>query len=242
MASDSVYRIARFYIRAAESSCRESLVRVVRDFVEATGSVLVKYELNYGAERPFEFAALERSVSSLTDGDFESLSVMERKGAKGFHVGSRFRPLGISEVYEYLFAYRSAADFAAEFAHLAATVGSVGTLLTGYGRNLTENFEPATEAQMKRTWLGGVSIKGVDPVAEWLEHPQGILEGATKGIYGLNLISARRAKPPDWLSEEAVRRAVKVDDNAYLAQLSPTDLRKLRERKELKPFVREDAC
>lgn len=240
MASDSIYRIARFYIQTDEIACTRSIPRVLQEFVAATGSALVKYELNYGRGRRFDIAVLEQALSTLPSGDFESLSVMELKGAKGFHVGPRFKPLGIRDVYEYLFAYRSAEDFATQFRRLAATLSSVGALLNGYGRTLTEDFEPATEVQMKRSWFGAVSVKGVDPVAEWLEHPRGILEGATKGIYGLNLISDRRPNPPDWLSAGALQRVVRVD-HAYLAQLSPTDLRTLRERKELKSFVREDA-
>ena len=241
MASDSIYRLARFYIQTDETSCRQSIGRVLQEFVTMTGVVLATYELNYQSGRRFNIAVLENDLSSLAAGDFEHLSVMERQGAKGLHVGSWFRPLGISDVYQYLFAYRSPADFAAEFQSLATTLGSIGALLTGYGRTLTENFEPANESRMKRTWFGNLTTdKGLDPIAEWLEHPRGILQGATKGIYGLNLISDRRPKPPEWLGADALRRAVRVD-HAYLAQFSPADLRTLRDRKELKAFVREDA-
>lgn len=240
MQSDSIYRIARFYIQTDEASCKRSIERVLQESVATTGSILATYELNYRSERRFDFSALRRDLDSLISGDFEHLSIMERKGAKGLHIGSWFRPLGISDVYQYLFAYRSGADFAAEFQRLAATLGSVGALLTGYGRTLTEDFEPATESQMRRTWFGSLRVKSVDPLREWLEHPRGILQGAMKGIYGLNMISDRRSKPPEWLSAEALQRVVKLD-NAYLTLLSPANLRALRGRKDLKPFVREDA-
>ena len=240
MKSDSIYRIARFYIQAGETSGTRSISHVLGEFISATGSVLVKYELNYGPPRQFEVATLEQALAVLPENDFETLSVMERQGAKGFHVQRKFKALGIHDVYEYLFAYRSAENFANQFQRLMRILNSVGVLLYGYGRTVTDDFEPHTEGQMKRSWLGNIVLNGADPVAEWLEHPRGIREGAAKGIYGLNLISDHRQNPPVWLGAEALQRAMKIGQ-AYLVQLGPTELQALRGRKEFRPFVHDDA-
>jgi len=240
MSNASSYKLARFYLELQDMNWPAKFGTVIDEYVQCTGINLCKYSLNYKPLRRFDRETLLRELNRRSLADFEMLSVEEQEGALGLHTVATFGPLDVAGVYEYVFAFRSNQDFTNQFTVLAESMARAGELLYGYGRGLSSDCEPVSESRMIRSFFGGIAVKGQHPVKEWLEHPREIREGAIKGIYGLNLISSRRAqKPIPWLGADKIQSAVRVSD-CLLVQLSKEELARAKTRKDIGRFVRED--
>ncbi|NVJ50510.1 MAG: hypothetical protein HWE11_08990 [Gammaproteobacteria bacterium] len=197
------------------------------------------FSFNDNAEERFSLGCLS-FLDDFDAGKLDSLYVENDNGEYGISVTRQFSFLELG-FYVFKVSVYNKSDNNRMFYDLLKSDVRNTDILYGYGRFYSSKFSPASESKIKKSFLGGQTIKISKELPLWYEHPSNLESGAIKGLYPLNYWKASKLQGgplAEILSKYKVE-VTELDGQAVLIELDEEVLDKVEENEsQLKSFVR----
>lgn len=180
------YNVTKAYFLVTETNSL-NLDSLFDTFLQYSDSEVVQFSLNY--EEAKEIKCFSQKKVALCVEQLESLDFYDVKSRAILTVNKVFTYLNFKfSVLEFTVVNSFREDFKKEV-QLFKDISSAGDLVYGYSRVLRSDYLPITENKVQKKLFGGISVTVESEEAKWLVHPEGIEQGAIKGLYPLNYLN-----------------------------------------------------
>lgn len=227
------YNLIKLYVVLDAHNWKPYVEKALNVYESILGGTAGQYWDNYSEAKPFDKEKLLKKLFSRGFGYLENLVLTDEDDS--ISVAMNLVSAGNPGICEVRLTLPSATDLKPFFIDLSADLIKIGTVLYGYSRSLTKDYEPVSENKIKKTF-GGVSVTA-EPFSKTWFLPLSLSADVMRGVYPLNMVRRRLLKE-DYFGH-AIDSAINLDKDMVIVECSTSDLQLIRSAdRDISQFVR----
>lgn len=184
------YNLIKVYAKLDESEWQLFIREVVAYFENAFLVDEGVYEVNYKEAKKYSLNLVAKDITRLTLNKFEMLFVGDEKREKCVSVNSYKAHSCGANLYQISFVFPVSFGLKETFIAALKAMDGCSHVVYGYGRELDDRYDPASENKIKKSLFGNLSVDVESVADQWIVSLSN-MDGMVKGVYKINYVSKK---------------------------------------------------